>query len=102
MQIEINDKYRIKSDDRNVVVERKHITDPTKAPNWKQRESEGADPTPKTVWREVSYHATVPQAIQSLGEQTVRDSDATTLRELLDEIREFNGKIHELLAIESK
>ena len=102
MEIEINDKYRIKSYDRNIVVERKHITDPTKAPNWKQLEAKGADPSPKVKWREVSYHSTVPQAIQFIGEQTVRDSEATTLRELLEEIREFNGEIRELLAIEGK
>ena len=102
MLIPINGKYRLKSDDRNVVVERKHVTDPTKAPNWKQREAEGADPTPKVAWREVSYHATVPQAIQWLGEQAVRDSDAGTLQELLEEIRKFNGEIRTLLTAEGK
>lgn len=100
MLIELNDNYRMKSDERNVIVERKHIVDPTKSPNWKALEAKGADPTPRITWREVSFHATVPQAIKSIGEQVVRDSEAGTLKELLDEITEFNGEIRAKLSAE--
>lgn len=100
MLIEINEDYRIKSDDRNIIVERRHIIDPTKAPNWKQLEAKGTDPTPKEDWRAISYHGTIAQALTSIGEQKVRDSEATTLRELLDEISDFNGEIRRLLAVE--
>ena len=102
MLIEVNEDYRIKSDDRNVIVERKHITDPTKAPNWKQLAAKGADPSPKEKWREVSYHTTVVQALESIKEQRVRDSNATSLEELLVEIRKINGEIQALMDGESQ
>ncbi len=102
MLIQVSEEFRIKSDTRNVIVERMYMTDPTKSPNWKQLEEKGADPSPRESWREVSYHSTVAKAIVSIGEQKVRDSEATTLKELLDEIRDFNGEIRALLDVESQ
>ena len=102
LNIAVNADYRISSDDRNVIVLRKHIVDPTKAPGWSKREAEGADPTPRAEWREQSYHATVAQALQAIGEQQVRDSNAETLAELVGEIKQFNAEIRALLAVEGQ
>lgn len=100
LNIAVNDDYIIKSDTRNIIVTRKHIVDPTKSPNWKALEAKGADSSLKEEWREISYHSTISQAIRSIGEQRIRDSDATTLAELLAEIKRFNGEIEALLAVE--
>lgn len=93
MNIEINADYRIISDALNVIVNRKHIVDPTKAPNWPKRQAEGADPTPKVAWREVAYCATVDKALQYIADQQIRDSQAETVAELLHEIRRIHGEI---------
>lgn len=102
LNIEVNADFRITSDERNVIVQRKYIVDPTKAPQWIRMRERGADPTPRTEWREASYHATVAQAVRAIGEQQVRDSDAGTLAELLAEIKRFNDEIATLLAVEGK
>jgi hypothetical protein len=93
LRIEINADYLLTSDLLNVIVNRKHIVDPTKSPNWAKREADGADPTPREEWREVSYHPTIDKAATWILEQTVRDSDATTLREVIEVTQRFNREI---------
>lgn len=102
LNIEVNANYRITSDDRNVIVQRKHIVDPTKAPGWAKREAEGASAELREEWRDQSYHGNVPQALSAIGEQQVRDSNAETLAELLAEIKSFRVEIEALLGVEGK
>ena len=99
MNIEIpGTNLRIISDKLNVIVQRKHIVDPTTGPNWAKREAEGADPTQYVAWRDVNYHSTVEKALGWLIEQKARDSEATTLRELLAEIRGFKREMSVLIS----
>jgi hypothetical protein len=98
MNIQINADYRLTSDSLNVIVNRKHIVDPTKAPNWPKRQAEGADSTPKEAWREVAYCATVEKALQYIADQMIRDSEAETVAELLHEIRRIYGEIKAVTA----
>jgi hypothetical protein len=100
MNIQINENYRIVSDEQNVIVQRRHVTDPTKAPNWAERQAKGETPTPREEWRNFKWCATIEQAMQRVFEQGVRDSEATTLAELLAEIRGFRGEIKALLGFE--
>lgn len=97
LNITVNSQYKITSDERNVIVNRKIIVDPTKAPNWAKRQAEGADPTPREEWREVSYHSTLDKALAAIIDQEVLDSDATTLAEIISEIREFQREIKALV-----
>jgi hypothetical protein len=98
LNIEVNSQYKITSDSMNVIVNRKYIVDPTKAPGWKKREAEGADPTPREEWREVAYFASVDYALKWIMNQQLRESDAANLAELLDEIKRFEREISELKA----
>jgi hypothetical protein len=93
MNIKVNADYRITSDERNVIVNHRHMSDPTKAPNWAKRQAEGADPTPKETWREVSYHHRLEQALEWIVDQQIRDSDAETLEELVGQIAGFQREI---------
>jgi hypothetical protein len=97
MNIKVNADYRITSDERNVIVNRRHMSDPTKAPNWAKRQAEGADPTPTEKWKEVSYHHRIEQALEWIVDQQIRDSEADTLEELVGQIAGFQRDIKALL-----
>ncbi|MET3658461.1 hypothetical protein [Sporosarcina psychrophila] len=99
--IAINSDYRLTFDDANVMIERLVTVDPTKAVNWAEKESEGADPTPRQEWRNTGkYYATIPQALTGLLEHSIRNGEAATLREVLVEIDAFRTHINGLLGAE--
>jgi len=94
MNIAINESTRLTSDALNVIIQRKHIVDPTKSPAF--------DPTKHSTekrveWRDVSYHSKVEAALAHLIEQKAWDSEATTLSELLAEIRSFKREMNVLI-----
>jgi len=93
LNIQVNDDYKLTSDDLNIIVNKRVMVDPTKAPNWAARAAKGADPTPRADWKEVAYCSRLDQALQRIVEQQVRDSDATELRQLIDEIKQYNRQI---------
>jgi hypothetical protein len=93
LNIVVNADYKITSDSMNVIVNRKHIVDPTKSPSWAKREAEGADPSPREEWREASYHSPVDNAVMWILNQTVKDSESTTLKEVVVLITEFRRQI---------
>lgn len=97
LNIEINSEFKLTSDSYQVIVNRKHIVDPTKSPNWAKREAEGADPTPRIEWREVAYCRTVEKALTWIAEQTQRESNAETVAELLNEIQAIRREIKAVL-----
>jgi len=97
LNIAVNPDYKITSDALNIIVNRKYIVDPTKAPNWAQREAKGADPTPREVWREVAYCNSIEFAVKWIMNQQIRESDAENLTELLDEIKRFGREISAIL-----
>jgi hypothetical protein len=97
LKIQVTPEYLITSDTLNIIVKRKYIVDPTKAPNWKQRESEGASPALHEEWRDLSYHRTIEQALRFIADQRIRDSDAESIGELLDEIKAFHREITAVL-----
>lgn len=98
LNIEVTEDYRITSDNMNIIVNERYLADPTKAPNWKKREAEGASPEPVEKWREISYHSTVESAMNKIVDKTILDSDAQTISELLREIREIRREISDVLA----
>lgn len=97
MNVEVTADYRITSDSMNVIVKRKHIVDPTKSPNWAKMQAEGHNGEPRIEWREVAYCRTLEKALNWIGEQIVRDSQAETVEELLDEIIRYQRQISELV-----
>jgi hypothetical protein len=97
LNIKVNSQYKITSDQLNVIVNRKYIVDPTKAPGWAKREAEGADPTPREDWREVAYFSNVENAAKWLMNQQIRESDAEDLSSLVGEIKRFEREIKAVL-----
>ena len=100
VNIRINNDYRITSDQYQFVLNERYISDPTKAPGWKKREAEGADPTPREKWREVGYYGTIESASKAVINRSIRESEAQSLAEVVDLIYEVKRNIDESLAIE--
>lgn len=89
MNIIIADKYRLTSDSLQIIIQRKHTVDPTKSPAFKS----GMDATIRTEWRDWKYASKPEQALDVILRQNVLESDATTLKELRNEIVEFRREI---------
>ncbi|MGG2024187.1 hypothetical protein AB1282_00560 [Gottfriedia sp. S16(2024)] len=97
LNINITEDIKIISDTHNVIVQRKHIVDPTKSPNWAKLEAKGASSALREEWRDVSYHPSVEQAVKSIMCKKVNSSDATSLTEVLDEIKRFETELSAIL-----
>lgn len=97
LDIAVNDDYKLISDGMQIIVQRKHIIDPTKSPNFK----EGDDTTKREEWKTWKYCGKVEQALELILRQRIFESDASTLKELQDEIVSFKQKIRLLLAGDS-
>lgn len=97
MNIQVNADYRITSDERNVIVNRRHMSDPTKSPRWAELAAKGASPEPTEKWKEVSYHHRLEQALEWIVDQQIRDSAAESLEELVEQITGFQRDIKALL-----
>lgn len=93
LNIEISDKYRITSDNTQVIVQRKHIVDPTLSPNFKP----GMDATKRTEWRDWKWCSDVTHEIDVIRRQNVFESDATSLEQLCNEITAIKREIRRLI-----
>lgn len=90
-----NQSYQIRSHDAlNIVVERLVEVDPTKSPAF-DPEKHSADV--RLDWREPSYYSTVEKALVALPDRVMRNSDAETLAELIDELHELRHEIRRLM-----
>lgn len=88
MIIPIDKKYRIRSDDRQWIVEVRALV--------KDKETGKK----KVKWRHhkfAPYHITLEHAIKSLMEYEIRSSNARTLAEALAEFRKVGQKYSDLL-----
>lgn len=94
LNIDINEDYRITSDSHNVIIQRRHIVDPTKSPVFKPGET---DPTIRVEYRDWKYAQSITQVADIILQQRIRESDAVTLRELTAEITAFKREISELI-----
>lgn len=98
MNIVFSEKYKLTSDELNIMVHKKKVIDPTKSPNWAKLQAEGADPTPRQEWSDpISYHGTIEQAVNSIINREIRLSDAESLRELISDISEIKMAVKEAL-----
>lgn len=89
MEIKINDSWMLKSDERNIILLYNKLVIP------KDKEKE-----PERKWIEVGYYSTVDQACNAILDQhTKKVSQATTLRELLDELKEIREDIRKSVSI---
>ncbi|MEC1507033.1 hypothetical protein P9D42_15415 [Bacillus haynesii] len=102
VEIPISPDYKLTSDERNIIVNERYFTDPTKAPNWPKRiaENPDLDPSPIARWREVAYFSSVDRAIMFVMDRRIKLSDARALEDLARIIRELRGELAALLTIE--
>ncbi|MBU5424982.1 DUF5405 family protein [Tissierella pigra] len=84
MKIQIDDKYQITSDSMNYILQEKREV------------KEGKD---KGEVREVTlgYYGTITNALQGYKETQIRNSDVTTIDELMKLIKDLDKKIETLL-----
>lgn len=97
LNIRINENYRITSDNFNVILRKRKLVDPTKAPNWQQRKAKGASPEITVKWEDVGYYPKIEQALEAVVDKTVLESDAETIPQLLNEISQIRRQINEVL-----
>ncbi|MCY7858761.1 hypothetical protein MOB44_19245 [Bacillus sonorensis] len=102
IEIILSPDYKLTSDERNIIVNERYFTDPTKAPNWSKRlaENPDLDPSPIARWREIAYLPSVDRAIEFVMDRRIKLSDAKTLEELTRIIHEFRGELASLMTIE--
>lgn len=94
LNIDINEDFRIKSDSHNVIIQRPHTVDPRKSPRFIEGET---DPTIRVVYRDWKYASNITQVADIILQQRIRESDAVTLRELINEIASFKREINALI-----
>ncbi|MBU8576414.1 hypothetical protein ACQKEX_14730 [Bacillus pumilus] len=97
MDIQVTPDYKIVSDRLNITVRHCYMADPTKAPNWKEREAKGESPDPVLSFKDVAYCRTVEMALKWIMDQSIRDSEATTISELLKDIKSIKVQIDKVL-----
>lgn len=90
--------YRIRRHDvLNIVVERLVTIDPTKSPAY---DPEKHSSELRKEYREPKHHSSLELAIGSLVGRAAGEGDATTLRELSDEIKAYRREIKRLMSVE--
>ena len=94
LNIEINDSFLITSDSLQIVIKRKHTIDPTKSPTFNP-EKHSADL--RTEWREWKFCGSIATACDVILKQRILESDASSLRQLRDEISTFRRDISDLI-----
>ena len=93
LNIQVSADYRITSDPMNFIVERRHLVDPSKSPNRAKLEAEGKSMAIRETWREAAYFGTIENALKWTVNQTIRDSDAQSMDEVLAEVVRLTGEV---------
>lgn len=92
MNVQINADYRITSDQYNVNVERRKLSDPTKRPGYDASKA-AINATPRESWTPVAHCRDVSHALNWYVDHRVRTSEATTLAELRGLIVDFQNEV---------
>lgn len=97
--IAVNEEYRLAFPDAdNIVIERLVTIDPTKAPAFDPTKHSGDI---RQEWRNIGkYYATIPKALAGLLEYSVRNGQATDIREILNEVAAFRREIGALFGLD--
>jgi len=99
LNIKISDKYRITSDNTQIIVQRKHLVDPTLSPAY---DVDKHSSETREEWRNWKYCGKVTQAIEIIARQNVFESDATSLEQLRNEIALFRREIRRAMGEDDK
>lgn len=99
LNIVISDCYCITSDSTQIIVQRKHLVDPTLSPAY---DADKHSPEIREEWRNWKYCGKVTQAIEIIARQNVFESDATSLEQLRNEIALFRREIRRAMGEDDK
>lgn len=91
--------YRLTSDERQIVIQRKHHVDPTLSPAY---DADKHSSETREEWRNWKYCGKVTQAIELIARQNVFESDATSLEQLHNEISLFRREIRRTMGEDDK
>lgn len=80
MQIQINDTYRIDSDPRTFYLQKRA----------------GNDKDGNEAWNNITYHADLPQVLESYFKTRCRTSEAKGFQEAADEIKAIYREVKEM------
>lgn len=88
---------RIKSDDRNFILLRRHIVDPTKSPAYAPPADGSPPPGPTEEWRTVGWYSRNADGLSALVTAAVlRDTDVSQARTLADALKLYAAATTEL------
>lgn len=99
LNIIISNSYRITSDSTQIIVQRKHLVDPTLSPAY---DADKHSSETREEWRNWKYCGKITQAIEIIARQNVFDSDATNLEQLRNEIALFRREIRRAIGEDDK
>ena len=94
--IPIDDNYRLTFDSLNVIVQRKHVVDPTKSPAFDASKHDSAQ---RIEWKDAGYYSNISRALTGLLNKRIIEGSATSLREVIDEIEAFRREIDALTSL---
>jgi len=100
MNVQLTEKYRIKSDGTQFIVEERRTVDPTKAPNWSRivAENPDADDQPREEWRGIAYYGIGVNSLILAIEYVILKTGITgrpkSLAELIATLRSVSESIH--------
>lgn len=84
MNIKIDKEYTLQSDERNVILV-------------KTKEVERGENIGESYEQNVSYHGTIQSALKDYLRVKINSSEATSIKELLKEVREIKKTIENVL-----
>ena len=93
LNIQVTDDYKLTSDGMQIIVQRRHIIDPSLAPAHKRNENAEI----REEWKTWKYCGKVEQAIDLILKQKIMESNAASLKELIQEIKDFEEYVKNLL-----
>lgn len=84
MNIKLDDNYKVTADSKQYTLQKTSVA--------KSGDNEG-----KEVATSVGFYRTIAQALKSYKELSIRESDVTTIDEVLGLVRSIDTKIDEIL-----
>lgn len=99
LDIKIGDDYRITSNGLCFILNERRFVDPTKSPHWKRLKAEGKSSKIKEDWFEEGSFGTIEGAMKHIIKRKTLLSNAQSVQELLEEIKEAKAMIAKVLGV---
>lgn len=94
LNIQVTDNYKLTSDGMQIIIQKRHIIDPTQSPMF---DVEKHSSEKRIEWKTWKYCGKVEQAIDLILRQQIFESDAKDLKELKQEVVSFRQRIEAAL-----